>query len=223
MPLDGPIVCLVTDRRRLLDDSGGFEAVRQRLVQVARDAVHAGVDLIQVREHRLETAQLVDLVREIVEIADADVDASRRERSPRRRAGLRRRRRPSASGLLRLQTLSGQWFPKGFSLAGRCIMWTRRANTRPRSTISSPAPFFPRPRSRRRRTGLVSAVSRRLSEPCGCRFWRLAGSPLTGSHRSPPPAPPASPPSVCFFPAWFALARTVDSVRRQFDSARAAF
>jgi thiamine-phosphate diphosphorylase len=67
---DGPIVCLVTDRRRLLDDSGSFEPVRQRLVQVARDAVHAGVDLIQVREHQLETAQLVDLVREILEIAD---------------------------------------------------------------------------------------------------------------------------------------------------------
>ena len=69
MRLDAPIVCLVTDRRRLLADGGSFETVRQRLADVARDAVRAGVDLIQVREYELETAQLVDLVSEIVEIA----------------------------------------------------------------------------------------------------------------------------------------------------------
>jgi thiamine-phosphate pyrophosphorylase len=69
MRLDGPIVCLVTDRRQLAADSGSFETVRHRLADVARDAVRAGVDLIQVREHGLETAQLVDLVSQVVEIA----------------------------------------------------------------------------------------------------------------------------------------------------------
>jgi thiamine-phosphate pyrophosphorylase len=66
---DAPILCLVTDRHRLAADDAGFETVRARLVEVARDAVRAGVDLIQVREHGLETAQLVDLVDQIVEIA----------------------------------------------------------------------------------------------------------------------------------------------------------
>jgi thiamine-phosphate pyrophosphorylase len=66
---DAPIICLVTDRRRLLADCSSFDIVRQRLADTAREAVRAGVDLIQVREHGLETARLVEAVREIVEIA----------------------------------------------------------------------------------------------------------------------------------------------------------
>ncbi|MEP7309913.1 MAG: thiamine phosphate synthase [Acidobacteriota bacterium] len=71
MRLDGPTICLVTDRRRLLGADASFEAVRRGLADMARDAVRAGVDLIQVREFGLETAQLVDLVQVIVEIAHA--------------------------------------------------------------------------------------------------------------------------------------------------------
>jgi thiamine-phosphate diphosphorylase len=69
MHLDAPIVCLVTDRRRLLAADDRFETMRRLLGEVARDAVRAGVDLIQVREPGLETAQLVDLVDEIVAMA----------------------------------------------------------------------------------------------------------------------------------------------------------
>ena len=71
MRLDGPTICLVTDRRRLLGADAGFEAVRRGLADLARDAVRAGVDLIQVRESDLETAQLFELVQEIVAIAHA--------------------------------------------------------------------------------------------------------------------------------------------------------
>src|SRR5579862_420628 len=67
MDLDRASVCLVTDRRKLVSD-GGSEA-RAALVALAGDAVAAGVDLIQVRESGLETAELVDLVREIAGIA----------------------------------------------------------------------------------------------------------------------------------------------------------
>jgi thiamine-phosphate pyrophosphorylase len=73
MRVDGPIVCLVTDRGRLVGPEGGVAAARARLTDVARAAVGAGVDLIQVRERDLETAELVDLVHEIVEIARAGV------------------------------------------------------------------------------------------------------------------------------------------------------
>ena len=68
MDLDRAIVCLVTDRRRLVghDDAG---AAVEPLSQQARDAVRAGVDLIQVRESGLEAADLVELVRAIVAIA----------------------------------------------------------------------------------------------------------------------------------------------------------
>jgi len=70
MHRDAPILCLVTDRGRLVADGSSFDAVRHQLGNLAREAVRAGVDLIQVREDGLETAQLVDLVRELVEIAD---------------------------------------------------------------------------------------------------------------------------------------------------------
>lgn len=69
MRLDAPVICLVTDRARLGAGDEGFDAIRRRLVQVARDAVQAGVDLIQVRERDLETAGLFDLVGEILGVA----------------------------------------------------------------------------------------------------------------------------------------------------------
>jgi thiamine-phosphate pyrophosphorylase len=69
MRRDRPILCLVTDRRRLVGADGGFRAARSELAALARDAVNAGVDLIQVRERDLETAQLVDLVGDLADIA----------------------------------------------------------------------------------------------------------------------------------------------------------
>jgi thiamine-phosphate pyrophosphorylase len=69
MRLERPILCLVTDRRRLTGGDETYETMRLKLAQLARDAVDAAIDLIQVRERDLETAKLVDLVAELVEIA----------------------------------------------------------------------------------------------------------------------------------------------------------
>ena len=69
MRLDRPILCLVTDRRRLAGGDETFETARVRLARLARDAVEAAIDLIQVRERDLETAKLVDLVSDLVDIA----------------------------------------------------------------------------------------------------------------------------------------------------------
>jgi thiamine-phosphate pyrophosphorylase len=66
---DRPILCLVTDRRRLAGGNPGFHAAHVKLAQLSRDAVDAGVDLIQVRERDLETAQLVDLAGDLADIA----------------------------------------------------------------------------------------------------------------------------------------------------------
>jgi thiamine-phosphate pyrophosphorylase len=69
MRLERPILCLVTDRRRLVGGDGDVHAACVRLAALSRDAVTAGIDLIQVRERDLETAQLVDVVGDLVEIA----------------------------------------------------------------------------------------------------------------------------------------------------------
>src|SRR3984893_16657756 len=69
MSLARPIICLVTDRRRLVGGDDRFAAARARLAELARHAVNAGVDLIQIRERDLQTAQLVDLVGDLAEIA----------------------------------------------------------------------------------------------------------------------------------------------------------
>jgi thiamine-phosphate pyrophosphorylase len=69
MHSERPILCLVTDRRRLTSRDDGVDAGRLRLAELAREAVDAGIDIIQVREHDLETAALVDLVATIVEVA----------------------------------------------------------------------------------------------------------------------------------------------------------
>lgn len=65
---DRPVVCLVTDRRRLVEQSAPFETARDTLVALARGAAAAGVSLIQIREHDLEAAQLADLAVKIVNV-----------------------------------------------------------------------------------------------------------------------------------------------------------
>jgi thiamine-phosphate pyrophosphorylase len=68
MRLERPLVCLVTDRRRLIDGDAPFDITRAMLLRIAREAAAAGVDLIQVREPGLEAAQLTDLVAAIVAV-----------------------------------------------------------------------------------------------------------------------------------------------------------
>jgi thiamine-phosphate pyrophosphorylase len=63
------IRCLVTDRRRLCGESAVFDEVRRRLLQQVREAVDAGVDLIQLREGDLPAAALADLARDFVAAA----------------------------------------------------------------------------------------------------------------------------------------------------------
>jgi thiamine-phosphate diphosphorylase len=58
--------CLVTDRRRLCPDADSFSAARACLVEQARRAAAAGVDLIQIRERDLEAAALASLVADVV-------------------------------------------------------------------------------------------------------------------------------------------------------------
>jgi len=64
----GPIVCLVTDRRRLCAACDPRQAL-DCLVAQAREAVAAGVDLLQIREPDLEAAPLTALAARAVEIA----------------------------------------------------------------------------------------------------------------------------------------------------------
>ena len=60
--------CLVTDRRRLCPDAESFAAARACLVEQARRAAAAGIDLIQVRERDLDSAALAALVAEVVAV-----------------------------------------------------------------------------------------------------------------------------------------------------------
>jgi thiamine-phosphate diphosphorylase len=69
MRLERPIICLVTDRRRLVGGDDRFHVARVRLAELARHGVNAGVDLIQIRERDLQTAQLVDVVGDLADIA----------------------------------------------------------------------------------------------------------------------------------------------------------
>jgi thiamine-phosphate pyrophosphorylase len=62
------ILHLVTDRHRLAPSSAFAEA-RALLLEQARHAVAAGVDVIQVRERDLEPRELVPLVEEVVALA----------------------------------------------------------------------------------------------------------------------------------------------------------
>ena len=61
-----PIVCLVTDRRRLPTAPRGDGAACDELVELARAAGRAGVDLVQVREEGLGDRALLQLVQRIL-------------------------------------------------------------------------------------------------------------------------------------------------------------
>jgi len=62
-------VCLVTDRRRLAGAEIPPAEACRRVVAQARAAVDAGVDLIQVRERDLASADLAALVTDLVAVA----------------------------------------------------------------------------------------------------------------------------------------------------------
>src|SRR4029450_747089 len=63
-----PVLCLVTDRRRVTG-TDSRDTSCERLIELTREAVDAGIDIIQIRERDLEAAALVDLVATVVEIA----------------------------------------------------------------------------------------------------------------------------------------------------------
>src|SRR5947207_10898560 len=63
------VLCLVTDRHRLCAEPRGFEAARRRLIDQAKWAVRSNIDLIQVRERDLETADLARLVSDLVRVS----------------------------------------------------------------------------------------------------------------------------------------------------------
>ena len=64
------LTCLVTDRRRLAAGLGdGEHGAGRTLLDVAREAVAGRVDIIQIRERDLETAELAELVEAIVAVA----------------------------------------------------------------------------------------------------------------------------------------------------------
>src|SRR5437899_11261308 len=62
-------ICLVTDRRRLVPASTPDHEARRCLLAQLRHAVHAGVDLIQIRERDLDAAALAVLVRDVLAAA----------------------------------------------------------------------------------------------------------------------------------------------------------
>ena len=66
--LPSPVVCLVTDRRRLAPQAAD-ETSLLALERFLDQAVEAGVDLIQVRERDLDAGSLCRLVRRLVERA----------------------------------------------------------------------------------------------------------------------------------------------------------
>jgi thiamine-phosphate pyrophosphorylase len=68
--LSAPLVCLVTDRHRLLAGGTTDEQV-DALARFLGEAVDAGVDMIQLRERDLEAGVLCRLVRRVVERAEA--------------------------------------------------------------------------------------------------------------------------------------------------------
>jgi thiamine-phosphate diphosphorylase len=67
MPLseNGPIICLVTDRKRLRPDAR-LEAQLEAVVGQAEEAADAGVTLVQIRERDLSSRALADLSASIV-------------------------------------------------------------------------------------------------------------------------------------------------------------
>ena len=65
--------CLVTDRRRLCPEADSLPAALACVVEQARRAAAAGVDLIQIRERDLEAAALAALVAEVVAVTRGSV------------------------------------------------------------------------------------------------------------------------------------------------------
>jgi thiamine-phosphate pyrophosphorylase len=61
-----PLVCIVTDRRRLVGEAASFEDGRDALVALAEAAASAAVSVIQIRERDLEAAPLAALTAAIV-------------------------------------------------------------------------------------------------------------------------------------------------------------
>jgi thiamine-phosphate pyrophosphorylase len=61
------MICLVTDRRRLVAAGASADEARACLVAQARHAAAAAIDLIQVRERDLEAGALATLVAELVD------------------------------------------------------------------------------------------------------------------------------------------------------------
>jgi thiamine-phosphate pyrophosphorylase len=62
------MICLVTDRRRLVTAAAAPGALRACIVAQVRYAVDAGIDLIQVRERDLEAGALAALVTELLAV-----------------------------------------------------------------------------------------------------------------------------------------------------------
>jgi thiamine monophosphate synthase len=62
------MICLVTDRRRLVADGAPPGTGRRCLVAQVRRAADAGVDLVQVRERDLDAASLAALVVELLAV-----------------------------------------------------------------------------------------------------------------------------------------------------------
>ena len=65
------MICLVTDRQRLVPAGAAPGASRTCLVAQVRHAVEAGIDLIQVRERDLEAGELAALVTELLAVTRA--------------------------------------------------------------------------------------------------------------------------------------------------------
>lgn len=64
-----PIVCLVTDRRRLCGQVVDEVGAERCVIAQVREAVEAQIELVQIRERGLEDARLAHLVSEAVAIA----------------------------------------------------------------------------------------------------------------------------------------------------------
>jgi thiamine-phosphate pyrophosphorylase len=62
------ILCLVTDRRRLAGAAAAADRARACLVEQARHAAAAGIDVLQVRERDLPATDLAALVRGVVAV-----------------------------------------------------------------------------------------------------------------------------------------------------------
>ena len=63
------VFCLVTDRHQLCSEAATFAVARRRLLDQAKWAIKAHVDLIQVRERDLEATDLATLVGDLVRLS----------------------------------------------------------------------------------------------------------------------------------------------------------